>query len=304
MASIINATTASGGGLISTADASGVLQLQTGGTAAVTVDASQNVGISSTPPSDMAQYGLTIGAATTIQNVIGFQTSAANNAYWTGSAWKARATQNGFSAIRHNTDNAGGITIHSNSSAFTAGNTLTTMDTTDLNFALYPTGEFKLNKATGSITNQSGRPILKQSGSILQVVNATYATQTGSNSTTYVDTGLSATITPSSTSSKILVIVQHGGCGRDTNDTTLQLQLLRGATVLYKFETVGGWTASPGRLFFGTCGTTYLDSPATSSAVTYKTQQASYNGGANTYTQYNVGAGSATSTITLLEIAG
>ena len=43
MASTINASTTGGGGIISSADSSGVLQLQTAGTTAVTVDASQNV---------------------------------------------------------------------------------------------------------------------------------------------------------------------------------------------------------------------------------------------------------------------
>lgn len=46
MASTINASTASGGGIITTADSSGVLQLQTGGTTAVTVTSSQNVEVS------------------------------------------------------------------------------------------------------------------------------------------------------------------------------------------------------------------------------------------------------------------
>lgn len=50
MASTINASTTGGGGIVQTADASGVLQLQTGGTAAVTVDASQNVGIGTASP--------------------------------------------------------------------------------------------------------------------------------------------------------------------------------------------------------------------------------------------------------------
>ena len=48
MASIINASTSSG--LVQTADTSGVLQLQTASTTAVTVDASQNVGIGTTSP--------------------------------------------------------------------------------------------------------------------------------------------------------------------------------------------------------------------------------------------------------------
>ena len=50
MSSTINASTASGGGVITTADASGILQLQTGGTTAVTIDASQNVGIGTSSP--------------------------------------------------------------------------------------------------------------------------------------------------------------------------------------------------------------------------------------------------------------
>jgi hypothetical protein len=50
MASTLNATTASGGGIIASGDSSGILQLQTGGTTAVTVDASQNVGVGTASP--------------------------------------------------------------------------------------------------------------------------------------------------------------------------------------------------------------------------------------------------------------
>ena len=53
MSSTINASTASGGGVITTADASGILQLQTGGTTALTIDALQNVTLAK---------GLTVGA--------------------------------------------------------------------------------------------------------------------------------------------------------------------------------------------------------------------------------------------------
>ena len=44
------------------------------------------------------------------------------------------------------------------------------------------------------------------SGSVLQLIQGTYSTTTTLNTTTYTDSGLSATITPSSTSSKILVM--------------------------------------------------------------------------------------------------
>ena len=50
MSSTINASTASGGGVITSADASGILQLQTAGTPAVTINASQNVGIGTSSP--------------------------------------------------------------------------------------------------------------------------------------------------------------------------------------------------------------------------------------------------------------
>jgi len=62
MASIINAATS--GGLISTADTSGILQLQTAGTIAVTVDASQNVGVGTASPSFKLDVNGTFGLGT------------------------------------------------------------------------------------------------------------------------------------------------------------------------------------------------------------------------------------------------
>ena len=46
-------------------------------------------------------------------------------------------------------------------------------------------------------------------GNVLQVVQGTFATQTSSTSSTHADTGLSLSITPSATSSKILVMMLH-----------------------------------------------------------------------------------------------
>ena len=62
MASIINAATS--GGLISTADTSGILQLQTASTTAVTVNASQNVGIGTTSPATKLDVSSTTSVAT------------------------------------------------------------------------------------------------------------------------------------------------------------------------------------------------------------------------------------------------
>ena len=141
-------------------------------------------------------------------------------------------------------------------------------------------------------------------GKILQVVNETYGTEASSSSSTFADTGLTATITPTSASSKILVLVNQAGCGK-TNSTVLQLALLRGSTTILRFEDVGGFTNSSTVNRFGSCSVCYLDSPATTSAVIYKTQFASGLNVASAIVQnYLTTNGDCKSTITLLEIAG
>jgi hypothetical protein len=137
----------------------------------------------------------------------------------------------------------------------------------------------------------------------VQVVNATYSTLASNSTSTYADTGLSATITPTSATSKILVIVSQAGCGKETNNTNLNLALLRGSTTIVEFEKISGYTATTASNYFGSCSTSFLDSPATTLATTYKTQLASRANNAIVYVQSAfIGAGS-TSTITLMEIA-
>lgn len=134
---------------------------------------------------------------------------------------------------------------------------------------------------------------------VLQVVAATYSTQTQSASSTFADTGLTASITPSDTSSKILVIVQQAGCGKTGSDTECQIKLLRGATDISTFATQIGLTSSNANNVVGTQGVAYLDSPATTSATTYKTQFRSVGNTANAVVQAN----GCMSTIILMEIS-
>ena len=68
MASSIDASTSGAGGLISTADNTGILNIKTAGTTAVTVDASQNVGIGTTSPSVKLDI-YTNSASTSYQNI-------------------------------------------------------------------------------------------------------------------------------------------------------------------------------------------------------------------------------------------
>ena len=140
-----------------------------------------------------------------------------------------------------------------------------------------------------------------QTGSVLQVVNATYSTQQGTTTSTFTDTGLTATITPKFTTSKILVLVSQNGAYKTNGNLgqAVQIRLVRGSTTINTF--------SIGLAYTGTtientasASTCYLDSPATTSATTYKTQFAGYINASAVYVQ----TFSETSSITLLEIAG
>jgi hypothetical protein len=139
---------------------------------------------------------------------------------------------------------------------------------------------------------------LNRAGNVLQVVNATYSTTTSSSSSTYADTGLTATITPTSSSSKILVLVNQCGLAKN-NNSWLSIRLLRGSTPIITFDGQGGYTGTTTYNSPATAGTCYLDSPSTTSAVTYKTQLCSVINNAIVWVQIANEA----STITLLEVA-
>lgn len=137
-------------------------------------------------------------------------------------------------------------------------------------------------------------------GKVLQVVSASTTTETTNSTTTYADTTLTATITPTSASSTILVMVHQNGVSKSVTSTTngLLLRLLRGATEIAKMSNVGLFTGSALQLTGTTSSIAYMDSPATTSATTYKTQFANNASSANVKVQVN----DARSTITLFEI--
>jgi hypothetical protein len=139
-------------------------------------------------------------------------------------------------------------------------------------------------------------------GSVLQVVSATYGTAVSSSSNTLTDTGLTATITPKFATSKILVLVSQNGCDKGTEnaDNGLKLVLLRNSTQINTFALALAFTATTLRQI-QSASTVYLDSPATTSAVTYKTQFGQWN---TSNASVSVNANGTTSTITLMEIAG
>jgi hypothetical protein len=154
-----------------------------------------------------------------------------------------------------------------------------------------------LPDATGTLLSSAtttGFP----AGSVLQVVNATYSVETSNSTSTYADTGLTATITPTSATSKILVFANQVGLAKSNNEG-VRLRLLRGATTIVQMETSAAYTNTTTTNRVGGSSATFLDSPATTSATIYKTTFASSDNTASATVQ----AGTTTSTITLMEIA-
>ena len=125
-------------------------------------------------------------------------------------------------------------------------------------------------------------------GKILQVVSQNLTTQMSTASTSYVDSGLTASITPSSTSNKILILINiglsmdgdHNSYARLLRDST-EINSGSGGSNNSLFGINGNSTASRYAPMMEACN--FLDSPSTTSAITYKVQVRSHNGGFTMY---------------------
>lgn len=147
-------------------------------------------------------------------------------------------------------------------------------------------------------------------GKILQVVTATTSTQTALSSSSYADiSGMSVTITPSSTSSRIMIFWASNVFGlvnsySDCVLPTVNMQLLRGATVISADNKIltGSTSGTGGTAFELIAAWSYnwIDSPSSTSALTYKFQaQRTFPGG---NASVALGASSYNQVITAFEI--
>jgi hypothetical protein len=136
-------------------------------------------------------------------------------------------------------------------------------------------------------------------GKILQVVMGSTSTNVSTSSGTYSDTGLTATITPSATTSKVLVLATQNGCFKNTTTFTgIDMILVRNGSQVIQIAGGAGSNGVAENNLIPTIATSYLDSPASTSALTYKTQFRVSNGG-SVGVQRNA---EPTSSIILLEI--
>ena len=135
-------------------------------------------------------------------------------------------------------------------------------------------------------------------GSVLQVLTDTQSGEQSTTSSSFVDTALSITITPTSATSKIFLLYT-GSAGNDgTGECYLTIK--RGSTNLGNGNAgmMRLWFSASGNYHFGGFSMSYLDSPATTSATTYTVQFR--NGASFVY----ISGGNSTDSFTVFEIAG
>jgi hypothetical protein len=162
---------------------------------------------------------------------------------------------------------------------------------------------------SAGVSFPSGSGTQAAQSKVLQVVQGTYTTQTSIASTSYTDTGLTATITPLFSTSKILVLISLQSRLTITTDQVFMFtNMVRGSTQIYTEERASGMLGANNGSVLGIHATScfnYLDSPATTSATTYKMQAclSTTANSASLLINNAVTTGNAISTITLMEIA-
>ena len=146
---------------------------------------------------------------------------------------------------------------------------------------------------TGDLPAISGASLTGISGGkVLQVLSTSKTDTFSTSATSYTDiTGLSVNITPSLTSSKILVMMECIA-GNDSN-VSVFLQMVRDSTAISISDSAGsrirataGASDDPSNQFPLQMSSIYLDSPSTTSATTYKIQMRTESVGGNTGNGY------------------
>ena len=251
-----------------------------------------SVGIGTNSPNVQGYSGkvLTLGSGSTAENAVEMYGGITGyddvigaldfkNSYATGDDKRIALVR----GIRSGNDNSGGLQFYTRNSG-----TLT------LGMTLNPNG--KLDVANRGITLGS-----MPTGSVIQVVSYSNSTGFSTTSGADTDTGLNLAITPTSSTSKILIIVTAyvrataGGGNAYTYSKLWRGAIGSGTLLVNGFAAFGNFNSSDIR---GVDATSFLDAPATTSSTTYRfSLNSAYSG-----TAY-MNSTTSPSTITLMEIA-
>ena len=132
------------------------------------------------------------------------------------------------------------------------------------------------NIANASLGAVTALPAAIPTGKVLQVVSTSAANDLGTTSTSYVDIHLSLNITPSATSSKIFLVYTGNNETNGTGGNKLSLQMLRDSTQIADATGVGALGSNYGNVTSNALSV--LDTPSTTSQITYKMQGKSDDG--------------------------
>jgi hypothetical protein len=147
-----------------------------------------------------------------------------------------------------------------------------------------------------NLTNATALPSAAlPTGCVLQVVQGTYNSPASASTSTFVDSGITTSITPKFSTSKILVIAYLGMCSKSASDTQLNLRIQRSGGTIFSAASMNQGAATA---LTSNPTLVYLDSPSTTSSTTYLVQLANRDNAGGVSTNAN-----GTATITLMEIA-
>jgi hypothetical protein len=159
------------------------------------------------------------------------------------------------------------------------------MSTLEVKELSHPAGEVIKIASGKTLDLKTQGSVTMPTGSVLQVVVGEDSSSLTMATTTYTDTGLSATITPTSTSSKILCMWGLQG-EFNAADVGVGTQLVRGSTNIYTSGTLYDiYSVAAGYRFRAEWK--HLDSPSSTSSLVYKVQAATYSSRSVVFTQNN-----------------
>jgi hypothetical protein len=136
-----------------------------------------------------------------------------------------------------------------------------------------------------------------QSGGVIQVVQGTQSTNASTSSSSYVTTGLTASITPKFSTSKILILLAGGDMDSQASNRQIQCTIYRNASNLSGANGFENAFATSSRIIVPNSAA-YLDSPSTTSSTSYTVY---FKGDGSGVVYFNSQGG--TASITLIEVA-